>query len=113
MYVVASCVAHLTETHAALQRIGQLCKPIELGVCPTSLTTFPTPTAAFISIKHFCGDCSTVRSNIAIARGLTEEKLLATMAFETSSLFDEREKGPLHYARLFKAGDDAIDSDAV
>ena len=67
----------------------------------------------YISIKHFCGYCSTVRSNIAIARGLTEEKLLATMEFETSSLFDEREKAALHYAKLFKAGDDAIDSDAV
>ena len=67
----------------------------------------------YISIKHFCGYCSTVRSNIAIARGLTEEKLLATMEFESSSLFDAREKAALHYAKLFKAGDNAIDSDAV
>jgi alkylhydroperoxidase family enzyme len=45
-----------------------------------------------ISMKHFCGYCSTVRSNIAIARGLTEEKILATMDFENSNLFDAREK---------------------
>jgi alkylhydroperoxidase family enzyme len=66
-----------------------------------------------ISMKHQCGYCSTVRSNIAKARGLTEEKLLATMEFETSELFDEREKAALRFATLFKSGDDAIDSDEV
>ena len=66
-----------------------------------------------ISMKHQCGYCSTVRSNIAKARGLTEEKLLATMEFETSALFDEREKAALRFATLFKSGDDAIDSDEV
>jgi alkylhydroperoxidase family enzyme len=66
-----------------------------------------------ISMKHFCGYCSTVRSNIAIERGLTEEKLLATMDFENSSMFDEREKAALRFATLFKDSDDAIDSDKV
>jgi alkylhydroperoxidase family enzyme len=66
-----------------------------------------------ISMKHFCGYCSTVRSNIAIARGLNEEKILATMDFENSNLFDDREKAALRFAKLFKAGDDAIDSDNV
>jgi alkylhydroperoxidase family enzyme len=66
-----------------------------------------------ISTKHFCGYCSTVRSNIAIARGLTEEKILATMDFENSGMFDEREKAALRFATKFKEGDDAIDSDAV
>jgi alkylhydroperoxidase family enzyme len=66
-----------------------------------------------ISMKHFCGYCSTVRSNVAKARGPTEEKLLATMNFEASDLFDEREKAALRFASLFKAGDDAIDSDTV
>src|ERR1700687_2916879 len=28
-----------------------------------------------ISTKHFCGYCSTVRSNVAKARGLAEEKV--------------------------------------
>ena len=53
------------------------------------------------------------RSNIAIARGLTEEKILATMDFENSGMFDEREKAALRFATKFKEGDDAIDSDAV
>jgi alkylhydroperoxidase family enzyme len=66
-----------------------------------------------ISTKHFCGYCSTVRSNVAIARGLTEDKVLATMHFETSDQFTEKEKAALRFATLFKAGDDAIDSDAV
>jgi alkylhydroperoxidase family enzyme len=66
-----------------------------------------------ISTKHFCGYCSTVRSNIAKARGLTEEKILATMDFENSAMFDEREKAALRFATKFKQGDDAIDSDAV
>jgi alkylhydroperoxidase family enzyme len=66
-----------------------------------------------ISTKHFCGYCSTVRSNIAKARGLTEEKILATMDFENSDMFDEREKAALRFATKFKQGDDAIDSDAV
>ncbi len=66
-----------------------------------------------ISTKHFCGYCSTVRSNIAIARGLTEEKILATMDFEGSPTFDEREKAALRFATKFKEGDAAIDSDAV
>jgi alkylhydroperoxidase family enzyme len=66
-----------------------------------------------ISTKHFCGYCSTVRSNIAMARGLTEEKILATMDFEGSPMFDEREKAALRFATKFKEGDDGIDSDAV
>ena len=66
-----------------------------------------------ISMKHFCGYCSTVRSNIAIDRGLTEEKLLATLDFETSNLFDPRERAALRFASRFKDSDDGIDSDQV
>jgi alkylhydroperoxidase family enzyme len=66
-----------------------------------------------ISTKHYCGYCSTVRSNIAIARGLAEEKVLATMDFENSELFDAREKAALRFATKFKEGDDGVDSDAV
>jgi alkylhydroperoxidase family enzyme len=66
-----------------------------------------------ISTKHFCGYCSTVRSSVAKARGLTEEKILATMDFEASDLFSEKERAALRFATLFKAGDDAIDSDQV
>jgi alkylhydroperoxidase family enzyme len=66
-----------------------------------------------ISMRHFCGYCSTVRSNIAIDRGLREEKLMATMNFENSNLFDEREKAALRFATLFKDSDEGIDSDTA
>ncbi len=66
-----------------------------------------------ISMKHGCGYCSTVRSRIASESGLTEEKLMATMDFETSPLFDARERAALRFATRFKEGDDAIDSDEV
>src|SRR6202051_4011276 len=66
-----------------------------------------------ISTRPFVGYCSTVRSNVARARGLTEEKVLAVMNFETSVLFDEREKAALRFAAKFKTGDDGVDSDAV
>jgi AhpD family alkylhydroperoxidase len=66
-----------------------------------------------ISMKHGCGYCSTVRSRIASENGLTEEKLMATMDFASSPLFDERERAALRFASLFKEGDHAIDSDEV
>jgi alkylhydroperoxidase family enzyme len=80
------------------------------GVLPVPLKE---AVRVLISMKHFCGYCSTVRSNVARAEGLTEEKLLATMDFENSDLFDAREKAALRFATLFKSGDDAIDSDQV
>ncbi|MFZ3216029.1 MAG: carboxymuconolactone decarboxylase family protein [Candidatus Acidiferrales bacterium] len=80
------------------------------GILPVPLKEM---VRVLISMKHFCGYCSTVRSNIAIDRGLTEEKLLATMDFESSSLFDEREKAALRFATRFKHSDDGIDSDQV
>ena len=66
-----------------------------------------------ISTRHFCGYCSTVRSNVAKTRGLTEEKINAMADFESSELFTPRERTALRFAVLFKSGDDAIDSDAV
>jgi AhpD family alkylhydroperoxidase len=66
-----------------------------------------------ISTKHFCGYCSTVHSNVAKARGLTQEKVAAIVDFETSDLFDEREKAALRFATKFKMGDDGVDSDAA
>jgi AhpD family alkylhydroperoxidase len=64
-----------------------------------------------ISTRHQCGYCSTVRSNVAKERGLTEEKAMAVLQFETSDLFDEREKAALRFAARFKSGDDGVDSD--
>jgi len=65
-----------------------------------------------ISTKHFCGYCSTVRSRVAQSEGLTEEKLMATMNFESSALHTPREKAALRFAMLFQGdNDDALDSD--
>jgi alkylhydroperoxidase family enzyme len=54
-----------------------------------------------------------VRSRIAYENGLTEEKLMATMDFEKSPLFDDRERAALRFATVFKDSDDGIDSDDV
>ena len=53
------------------------------------------------------------KARIAYENGLTEEKLRATMDFESSPHFDERERAALRFATLFKQSDDAIDSDDV
>ena len=66
-----------------------------------------------ISMRHQCGYCSTVRSRAAIAEGLTEEKLMTTMEFETSTLHSPREKAALRFAARFLQGDDALDSEDV
>jgi len=66
-----------------------------------------------ISVAHQCGYCSTVRSKVAEAEGLTEEKIANLAAYATSPLFDARERAALTFADLFKAGDDAIDDDSV
>ena len=64
-------------------------------------------------MAHRCGYCSTVRSKVARAEGLTEDKIAQLSDFESSDDFSEREKAALRYAALFKSGDGAIDSDAV
>lgn len=64
-----------------------------------------------ISVAHKCGYCSTVRSNVARAEGLDED-LVSDLLNEGAKL-SPCEKAALEYADLFKAGDEAIDSDAV
>ncbi|HEY6023928.1 MAG TPA: carboxymuconolactone decarboxylase family protein [Pseudolabrys sp.] len=66
-----------------------------------------------ISVAHQCGYCSTVRSNVAKAEGLTEEMINDLFSYETSKLFTAREKAALRYADLFKQGEHAIDRDEV
>jgi AhpD family alkylhydroperoxidase len=66
-----------------------------------------------ISIAHQCGYCSTVRSNVAKAEGLTEDMIDDLPNYATSSKFTPREKAALHYADLFKQGEHAIDKDEV
>jgi AhpD family alkylhydroperoxidase len=64
-----------------------------------------------ISVAHRCGYCSTVRSKVARAEGLTED-LVEDLLHEGTRL-SPRERAALEYADLFKSGDEAIDSDAV
>jgi AhpD family alkylhydroperoxidase len=64
-----------------------------------------------ISVAHKCGYCSTVRSNVARAEGLSEE--LVNDVLNDGVTLSPREKAALEYADLFKSGDDAIDADAV
>lgn len=67
-----------------------------------------------ISVAHQCGYCSTVRSNVAKAEGLTEGMIDDLLnAYWTSQHFTAREKAALHYADLFKQGEHAIDKDEV
>jgi AhpD family alkylhydroperoxidase len=66
-----------------------------------------------ISVAHQCGYCSTVRSNVAKAEGLTEDMINELPHYENSQRFTPREKAALRYADLFKQGEHAIDSDEV
>jgi AhpD family alkylhydroperoxidase len=66
-----------------------------------------------ISVAHQCGYCSTVRSNVAKAEGLTEDMIGELFDFVASTNFTPREKAALHYADLFKQGEHAIDRDDV
>jgi AhpD family alkylhydroperoxidase len=66
-----------------------------------------------ISVAHQCGYCSTVRSNVAKAEGLTESMINDLFDYAGSSQFSAREKAALRYADLFKQGEHAIDKDEV
>src|SRR5215471_13721642 len=66
-----------------------------------------------ISVAHQCGYCSTLRSNVAKAEGLTEDMINDLFDYAPSKRFSEREKAALHYAALFKRGEHAIDKDQV
>jgi AhpD family alkylhydroperoxidase len=66
-----------------------------------------------ISVAHQCGYCSTVRSKVAKAEGLTEDLIGELSSYADSTHFSAREKAALRYADLFKAGERAIDKDEV
>jgi AhpD family alkylhydroperoxidase len=66
-----------------------------------------------ISVAHQCGYCSTVRSNVAKAEGLTENMINDLFDYAGSAQFSAREKAALRYADLFKQGEHAIDKDEV
>jgi len=62
-----------------------------------------------ISVAHQCGYCSTVRSTVAKAEGLTEDMINDLFDHAGSKRFSEREKAALHYADLFKQGERSIE----
>ncbi len=66
-----------------------------------------------ISVAHQCGYCSTVRSNVAKAEGLTKDMINDLFTYSSSKCFTPREKAALRYAELFKQGEHAIDKDGV
>ena len=66
-----------------------------------------------ISVAHQCGYCSTVRSHVAKAEGLTEDLVTQLLDYEGSTQFSAREKAALRYADAFKKGEHAIDSDEI
>ena len=55
-----------------------------------------------ISVAHQCGYCSTVRSTVAKAEGLTEDMISDLLDYASSRRFSAREKAALHYADLAK-----------
>ena len=65
-----------------------------------------------ISVAHHCGYCSTVRSHVARAEGLSEDLVREVLDDPCSPRLSAREQAALEYADLFKGGDDQIDSDA-
>ena len=54
-----------------------------------------------------------MRSKVAQAEGLAEDKVAQLDDFENSNAFTAREKAALRYATAFKNGDDGVDSDDV
>src|SRR6516164_2570999 len=66
-----------------------------------------------ISVAHQCGYCSTVRSTVAKAEGLTEDMINDLFDYTGSQKFSAREKAALNYADQFKQGEHAIDKDQV
>jgi len=66
-----------------------------------------------ISVAHQCGYCSTVRSHVAKAEGLTEDLVTQLFDYDSSKHLSEREQAALRYADAFKKGEHAIDSDEI
>lgn len=65
----------------------------------------------YISARHECGYCSTVRSRRAREAGLTDEKIFATLNFEDSALHSDREKAALRFAGKFLDEENTLDTD--
>jgi AhpD family alkylhydroperoxidase len=104
-------VSLMTRSKAGIAWVEYWNKLLYQGVLPHKLKEM---CRIRISAAHQCGYCSTVRSNIAKAEGLTEDMVTDVLVdYERSKQFSAREKAALRYADLFKQGEHAIDKDEV
>jgi len=104
-------VSLMTRSKAGIAWVEYWNKLLYQGVLPHKLKEM---CRIRISAAHECGYCSTVRSNVAKAEGLTEDMVTdVLLGYDQSKYFSEREKAALRYADLFKQGEHAIDKDEV
>jgi AhpD family alkylhydroperoxidase len=103
-------VSLMTRSKAGIAWVEYWNKLLYQGVLPHKLKEM---CRIRISIAHQCGYCSTVRSNVAKAEGLTEDMVTDLLDYANSKHFTAREKAALRYAELFKQGEHAIDRDEV
>jgi AhpD family alkylhydroperoxidase len=104
-------VSIMTRAKAGIAWVEYWNKLLYQGVLPHKLKEM---CRIKISVAHQCGYCSTVRSNVAKAEGLTEDMVNEVLGdYLQSKNFSAREKAALHYAELFKQGEHAIDKDEV
>jgi AhpD family alkylhydroperoxidase len=64
-----------------------------------------------MSVVEECGYCSSIRSKVAQAEGLTEAVVMEMVDLDASTNLTEREKAALRYADLYKRNE--VDSDEV
>jgi AhpD family alkylhydroperoxidase len=104
-------VSIMTRSKAGIAWVEYWNKLLYQGVLPHKLKEM---CRIKISVAHQCGYCSTVRSNVAKAEGLTEDMVNEVLRdYQHSKNFSAREKAALRYAELFKQGEHAIDKDEV
>jgi AhpD family alkylhydroperoxidase len=104
-------VSIMTRAKAGIAWVEYWNKLLYQGVLPHKLKEM---CRIKISVAHQCGYCSTVRSHVAKAEGLTEDIVDEVLRdYQQSKNLSAREKAALHYAELFKQGEHAIDKDEV
>jgi AhpD family alkylhydroperoxidase len=104
-------VSIMTRSKAGIAWVEYWNKLLYQGVLPHKLKEM---CRIKISVAHQCGYCSTVRSNVAKAEGLTENMVNDVLGdYQQCKDFSAREKAALRYAELFKQGEHAIDKDEV
>jgi AhpD family alkylhydroperoxidase len=104
-------VSIMTRSKAGIAWVEYWNKLLYQGVLPHKLKEM---CRIKISVAHQCGYCSTVRSHVAKAEGLTEDMVNEVLRdYQQSKNLSAREKAALRYAELFKQGEHAIDKDEV